>query len=301
MKALLRCATTLLLGVFGIMNLHAANVGEDAQAPGRNDAAAEKLGWELGMQAWTFHQDTLKDAIDKTAQLGLGYIEAFPGQKLGGGQAEDAVFIQGMPQAQMDIVKGWLNAASVKLVNYGVVGLDSNEENDRKIFDFAKAMGIQTIVSEPTFDSFDVVEKLADEYGINVALHNHPKPSPYWDPQIVLDQVKGRSKRLGACADTGHWIRSGIDPLEAIKLLEGRVISLHLKDLNEKSAEGHDVPWGSGVDNIPAILDELHRQGFKGVFSMEYEYNWGKAMPELAQCVEFFDAQTTRIADQAKQ
>ena len=299
MKALLRIATILLLGVFSTMNLHAAKTGEHAQAA-RDDAAAHKLGWKLGMQAWTFHQDTLKDAIDQSAALGLRYIEGFPGQKLGGGLPDEAIFIQGMPTEHMNTVKAWLYDAGIKMANYGVVGLDTDEAKDREVFEFAKAMGIQTIVSEPEFDSFDVVEKLADEYGINVAMHNHPTPSKYWDPQIVLDHVKGRSKRLGACADTGHWVRSGVDPIEALKLLEGRIISLHLKDLSELSAEGHDVPWGTGVDNIPAIMDELHRQGFKGVFSIEYEYNWGKAMPELAQCVSFFNEQAARIAGEKK-
>ena len=43
---------------------------------------AEKLGWHLGCQAYTFHKSTLFEAIDKTASLGLHYIEVFPGQKL---------------------------------------------------------------------------------------------------------------------------------------------------------------------------------------------------------------------------
>jgi hypothetical protein len=78
-------------------------------------------------------------------------------------------------------------------------------------------MGIETIVSEPAFDAFDTVEKLCEEYKINVALHNHPSPSPYWNCETVLKVCKGRSKRIGACADTGHWMRSKLNPLECIK------------------------------------------------------------------------------------
>ena len=105
-------------------------------------------------------------------------------------------------------------------------------------------MGIKTLVSEPAEDAFDTLDKLCEEYGINVAIHNHPKPSIYWDPDTVLKVCKGRSKRIGACADTGHWARSGFDPIECIKKLEGRIISFHLKDLNKKAADAHDVPWG---------------------------------------------------------
>lgn len=324
MKYFLRLAAILTLGVFVMMSSEAAKTGDHADATKcdkataakcdktqagqcdkgltcpRNDAAAETLGWKLGIQAWTFHTYTLKQAIDNAAALQLRYLEAFPGQALGGDQPEGAIFVHGMSPEQMQVVNGWLKDAGVKLINYGVVGLSADEAENRKVFDFAKAMGIETIASEPPFDAFDVIEKLADEYEINIAIHNHPTPSPYWNPQTVLDQIKGRSARLGACADTGHWMRSGIDPIEALKMLEGRIISLHFKDLSERKADGHDVPWGSGAGDPAAIFDELNRQSFKGVFSIEYEHNWEKSMPEIAQCVTYFDTQAARIADAAK-
>jgi hypothetical protein len=107
----------------------------------------------------------------------------------------------------------------------------------------------------------------------------------------VLKVCKGRSPRIGACADTGHWMRSGINPLEAVKKLgaQKRIISLHFKDLNEfGNPKAHDVIWGTGLANAKAILAELARQDFKGVFSIEYEYNWLESMPEIAGCVAFF-------------
>ena len=97
--------------------------------------------------------------------------------------------------------------------------------------------------------------------------------SVYRDPQTIVDVTKGRSKRLGACADTGHWERAGFDPVESLKKLDGRVIMLHFKDLNEKhKMEAHDVVWGKGVCNVPGMMAELRRQHFNGYFSIEYEY-----------------------------
>src|SRR5687767_15071986 len=43
---------------------------------------AEKLGWRVGVQAFTFHRFTLSDAIDMTASLGLKYIETFSGHRI---------------------------------------------------------------------------------------------------------------------------------------------------------------------------------------------------------------------------
>jgi sugar phosphate isomerase/epimerase len=92
---------------------------------------------------------------------------------------------------------------------------------------------------------------------------------------------------MGSAADTGHWVRSGIKPIDALKVLEGRIISCHLKDLNEFSPNAHDVPFGQGVSEIKLILDELRRQQFNGNISMEYEYHWDNSLPEIMQCVDF--------------
>ncbi len=256
---------------------------------------AEALGWRIGCQAYTFNHFTFFEAVDKVASLGLKWIEAYPGQKLSK-ETGDAVFDHNMTPELQQVVKDKLKAAGVTLNAYGVVDLPGDEAASRKVFDFAKAMGIESITSEPGFKDLALVSKLADEYGINVAIHNHPKPSKYWNVDTEVEKLQGLSKRVGACADTGHWMRSGLVSLDCIKKLDGRIISLHLKDLNEASPKAHDVPWGTGVTNIKGILEELHRQGFKGLFSAEYEYNWDNSVPELAQCVANIDKMAAEIA-----
>ena len=106
---------------------------------------------------------------------------------------------------------------------------------------------------------------------------------------------------MGSCADVGHWVRSGLDPVECLKKLEGRIICLHFKDLSEKTPPGakkskaHDVPWGTGVGNPQGMMAELKRQGFRGAFCIEYEYNWKNSVPEIAQCVKFFNAEFAKL------
>ncbi|MCF7957155.1 MAG: DUF1080 domain-containing protein [Phycisphaerae bacterium] len=246
-------------------------------------------GWHLGAQAYSFNRFTFFEAVDKTASAGMCWIEAYPGQRVSS-ELGEVKMLPDMPAAIRQQVKQKLKASGVTLVNFGVTGLPNNEAECRKTFEFAKDMGIKTIVSEPPFEAFDMIDKLCQEYKINVALHNHPKSSRYWHPDTVLKACQGRSKYIGACADTGHWMRSGVNPLEAIKKLEGRIISLHLKDLNEFGVRNaHDLPWGTGKANIKEILTELDRQGFKGVFSIEYEYNWSHSVPEIRKCVDYFN------------
>jgi len=282
--------TRLFLVVLAMLTLLAM-----APAMAQGAPNAEKLGWRLGCQAYSFNRFTFFEAVDKTASLGLKCIEAYPGQKISPEHPE-LIFDHNMSEDTMKMVKAKLDSAGIKLVNYGVVGLSNNEEACKKVFEFAKKMGIETIVSEPPANAFDLLDKLTKKYKINVALHNHPKPSQYWNYESVLKNCEGHSKRIGSCADTGHWMRSGIDPLEALKKLEGRIVSFHFKDLNEMSKDAHDVPWGTGKADVKALLAEIHRQGLKAVFSIEYEHNWENSVPDIAQCVAYFDKVAAELA-----
>jgi sugar phosphate isomerase/epimerase len=208
-------------------------------------------GWRLGIQAWTFNRYSFYEAIDKTASLGLDWIEAYPNQRLSD-EHGDAKMGHDMAKELRKEVKQKLAESGVRLVNYGVVGLPNDEKQCRKVFDFAKDMGIETIVSEPPEDAFDMLDELCKEYKIKLAVHNHPKPSHYWNPDTVLKVCKGRSKWIGACADTGHWVRSKLDPVECLKKLEGRIVSVHFKEL----IDGHDTVWGTGAKRAEPLLKE---------------------------------------------
>ena len=245
-----------------------------------------KLGWKLGAQAYTFNRFTFFEAIDKIDSCGLKYVEAFPGQSIGGG-------IEGKMDYHMDAatrtkILQKLKEKGIKMVSYGVVNA-KGDADWLQLFEFGKAMGLENFTSEPDEKDIPLISKLCDEFKINLAIHNHPQPSHYWNPDIVLAALKGQSKRVGSCADIGHWVRSGLDPVECLKKLEGHVIQLHFKDLNEKNnKEAHDVHWGTGVSNVDGVIKELKRQRFKGVISVEYEYNWYNSVPDVTASVKYF-------------
>lgn len=247
-------------------------------------------GFAIGCQAYTFRLFTVFEAIEKTAQAGGRVIEFYPGQRLSP-EEPNVQWNHNASDEAIAKVKAKLAEHDILAVNYGVVGIPADEAGARQIFDFARKMGIRAITTEST-GAIDTIEKLVKEYDIRVAYHNHPvRPNDpnyrIWDPKYVADLVRNRDRRIGASADTGHWIRSNLDPVESLRILEGRVISSHLKDLNRMGPGAHDVPFGTGVGNIPGVLDELRRQGFDGNISIEYEHNWENNVPEVAQCVGF--------------
>lgn len=251
--------------------------------------------WKLGMQIYSFKEYSFYEALDKTAALGLTWVEAYPGQKLSA-DFPGVNFNHDLSSEHKEKIRKTLRAKGLRLINYGVVSLPDDEAACRKVFDFAREMGIQTIVSEPPDEAWDLIDKLCREYKINVAIHNHPEPSHYWNPEKILEVSEGRSTYIGACADIGHWMRSGIDPVEALRLLQGRIISLHFGDLNVfGDKDAHDVPWGSGVADLNGVFNELQKQDFSGVFSIEYEYNWKASVPEIRQSISYFNMAAGQI------
>ena len=280
------------------------------------EAAAQKtpedLGWKLGTQVYSFRMFTFAEALDKADSIGIKYIEGFPGQKIGAGI--EGTMDYHMPASRRDSVLQLLKNKGISIVSYGVV-TPNNEADWKQLFEFVKGMGLKQFASEPDPKFIPLVSQLADEYAVNVAIHNHPRPSRYWSADTLIKYTSGYSKRLGSCADIGHWIRSGLDPVAMMKKLEGRIFELHMKDLHEKpSAEysafllsrpapgqapqaganrqqppagPHDVPWGTGISNIKAVLTELKRQGFKGPIFAEYEYNWMNNAPEIAESMKY--------------
>jgi sugar phosphate isomerase/epimerase len=257
------------------------------RADDATDTSAEvTLGWQLGVQAYSFNRFTFFEAVDKATSIGLKYIEAYPGQRIS--EDIDGQMGVGMSDEQIDAVKQKLESAGIQLVAFGVTGLSADEAESRKTFEWCKRMGVEVINTEVKEDAFDTLEKLCAEFNIKVGLHNHPEPSYYWNPDKVLDVLRGRSHMIGACADTGHWMRSGLDPVECLEKLEGRIVSMHFKDLNRMGRRAHDVPWGTGSGNLRAMLEELKRQGFAGPISAEYEHNWLNSLPEIDQSVRNF-------------
>ena len=263
-----------------------------------NSDAAEQLGWQLAAQAWTFNKFTFAEAIDKMKAAGINTIEMFPSQEIGGGIEGKTSFL--MDTTTRKKVLELIQSKNMKLVNYGVVNANNREEWI-KIFEFAKEMGIETIVTEATSSQLDFIEPLCEKYQIKIALHNHPKPSIYWDPEFAMKQVVNRNKYIGLCADLGHWLRSGLNPLECLKKYEGRIFDVHAKDLipSKDGFNGyHDVPWGTGISNFSGMMHELKRQGFQGTISVEYEYHFENSFEEVKESVEYFKRLTTRISKQ---
>ena len=246
-------------------------------------------GFVLGCQAYSFNHYTVFEAIAKTAEAGGKVIEFYPGQKF---SPENPVpFDHNCSDEMLAQVQAQLDKYHIRAVNYGVVNIPKDEPGARKVFAFAKKLHLYGITTE-SIKSLDTIEPLVKEYDLHVGIHDHPRrpnDASYrnWDPNFVLSLVKDRDPRIGSCADIGHWVRSGLDPVDCLRILHGRVMSAHFKDETERNPNGHCVPFGTGLTGIAAVLEELKKQDFAGNISIEYEYDWTNNVPEIAQCVGY--------------
>jgi len=259
--------------------------------------AQEKLGWRLGVEAYTFHKYTLFEAIDRTARLGLPYMGGMSFQKVSKDIPRN--FDPQLSDDELKQIRLKLDAAGIRLLTYYYHDIPGDAAGCRKVFEFGRKIGIETFMTEPAPQALDIIEKFCDEYDINVALHNHDqKASPvYWHPEGILRLCRGRSKRIGACGDLGYWMRSGIDPIKAVNMLKDRLITVQMHDIHELTPEGHDVPWGTGDGKTRQFIEEVHRLGIRPtMFGLEYSYNWYESMPDVERCVEFFNKVSMQLA-----
>jgi len=243
------------------------------------DQAADPYGgFKIGLQSYSLRNFDEETALQQTKKLGLHYWEAYPRH-----------VPLGTVPSYLASQKEKFQQAEVQLVSYGVIGFDANESTARAIFDFAKAMGLWSISANPVKDNatFDLLEKLVEEYQIPIAIHNHGPGHRYDKVSDILTMVENRHPLIGACVDTGHYLRSDEDPVEVVQKLGPRVFGIHLKDVRTvRDAAGQSrkkqfTIVGEGDLNLVGLLRELRTLGYSRNLSIEYEENPQNPLSDL--------------------
>ena len=255
---------------------------------------AEKLGWRVGFSAYSFRTVTVFESLEKIAATGLRYTELFAWQKLSPA-SPDARPTAGLSKTLQKDLKKKAADSGVKMIGL-YTGLD-NPDSAKAMFEFAAEMEFEAIVSEPPAALLHTIEKLTEQYAVDLALHNHPKPSHYWNPETGLAALRGRSKGMGFCCDTGHWCRCGLDPVDTLKKVAPRVKTFHLKDLEEFGAPGaKDVIWGQGKGRIADVLAEVKRLGITNpYFGIEWERDPNEPLQTHAKSVAYFEEVAAKL------
>ncbi|HTI49321.1 MAG TPA: sugar phosphate isomerase/epimerase, partial [Planctomycetaceae bacterium] len=134
---------------------------------------------------------------------------------------------------------------------------------------------------------------LVDEYQINIAIHNHGPKSRWNKIDDVVNAINNHHPRIGACVDTGHYLRSSENPVEAIERLKGRVFGVHLKDV--KSSNFFTI-LGDGDLDVVGCLRALKAQKYQHSLALEYEENPQNPVPDIEICLKNLHAAMEQLA-----
>ena len=250
--------------------------------------------WKFGVALWTFHTVDFSHSLDKVDSAGLKYIEPNTFHKAGA-ELKDSV-ISKLSPAGIDKLKSMIAEKGLICESLYIVG-DSTVKSWVKQFDIAKQFGVKYVTTEPPLNMWDQIDSLAGAYGIKVAIHEHWRGfSHYWNPDTTLMALKGHPN-FGVCADLGHWPKSGIDPLDAVKKLSGHIIVIHLKDIAAYNDPAlRDVPVGTGVVKFPEIFAELKKQNFNGYIYIERDAeDQPSNLPSVIQEIKYYNEQISKL------
>ena len=223
--------------------------------------------WKFGVALWTFHDVDFPQALDRVDSAGLKYIEPNTFTKAGA-ELKDSI-IMSLSPAGIEKLKAMIAQKGLTCESIYIAG-DTSIKSWVRQFDIAKQFGVQFVTTEPPLNMWNQIDSLAGAYGIKVAIHEHWKGfSHYWDTDTTLMALKDHPN-FYVCADLGHWPKSGVDPLDAVKKLSGHIIAVHFKDIaayNDPKLK--DVVTGTGVVKFPEIFAELKKQNFNGHIYIE--------------------------------
>ena len=260
--------------------------------------AQEQLGWRLGFNAAATSPGMLFEAIDQAAGLGVLYLGASDLQKVS--REIPKVFGAELGDEELRAVRLKLDSAGVRLLTWRLHEVPHDAAGWRQLFEFGRKMGIEALVAEAPPALWEGVDQLCHEYRINLALHAHAGPGNR-RPGVeeILKVCRKHSECIGIHADLGEWLRNGVDPVETIRNVGARLITLEIHDVNRVGGEGHEVPWGTGVGRIEPVLRELERQGNRltmlGFPDVPLEF---LSAAEWAECSRFFDTLGLKLAEE---
>ena len=250
----------------------AAMAGAGAKAAGPAATADQRDGIRLGVASYSFREFQRGLAISMIKQLGVRYVSV-----------KEYHLPYTITPKDAEKAKADFQKAGLTIVSGGNISLQEEDAAVlRQKFEYARLCGMPMMVCAPTHKTLPAIEKLAQEFDIKLAIHNHgPEDKHFPTPQSVLDAVKSMDPRVGLCMDVGHSMRTGIDVVEAIGLAGNRLLDMHIKDLKSATAKESQVAVGEGVMPVVAIFKQLKKMGYQGCVNLEYEIHADNPLPGM--------------------
>jgi inosose dehydratase len=251
--------------------LAATGLALGGRLSGADEPASGAYGpFKMGLQSYSLRNFKLHEAMTRTTRdLGLHYWEAYPAH------------IPTDP-AHAEHQRAHAEEHGVRVLGYGVVHFGKDQDANRKIFEFGKALGVSYFSADPEPESFDGLDRLVEEFGIAVGIHNHGPGHRFATIDAISRAIKDHHEKIGCCIDTGHFLRSNEDPAHAAEVFGKRIYGVHLKDV--KDAKTFTV-LGEGDLRTVELLRILARQKYNYGLALEYEEKPEDPIADIQACL----------------
>ncbi len=235
----------------------------------------------VGVQSYTYRRFSALGSLEQAQRAGVVAIEVWPGHL--GPDAAEAAIASYQQTAQM---------AGIRVVGYGVIQLGSGAEPALRLAARLGCSYVSVDVEPGDTSAIASGVHLANELGLRLGIHNHGPGHHYSTVDTVLAVLDHQDAALGACVDTGHFLRAGQDPVAAIHALGSRISGVHLKDFLEDDTE---VLPGRGRIDLVTVLRALRDVGFNDPVVIEYEADPGNPTPAVRASSTAVHAAMARI------
>src|SRR5688572_29319308 len=248
-----------------------------AEAKTRDTSKDPWRGLKFGVASYSLRKLPVEQAIKAIQRVGLVYVSI-----------KDFHLPVNSTSEQRKAVAGQFKAAGITPLSVGVVSFDTDEKKSRNAFEYARDVGVGTIVAAPAPEALPLCERLVKEFDIKLAIHNHgPEDKRFPSPYDIQKAIENLDPRIGYCIDVGHTARAGVDPAEAIEKCKDRLYDIHLKDLARVDRRNMEIECGRGVLDLKSMLAALLKINFQGHVGLEHEKDPEDPVPGLAESVGY--------------
>src|SRR5580765_5899539 len=231
----------------------------------------------LGVASYSTRKFTLDQTLEMAKTLGLTSM-TFKDVHIPRTDSPDAI----------RALRAKIVAAGITIMGGGTITLPNDPVEIRKNFEYAKTAGFPLIFTSPDPAALDTVEKMAKEYDIKTVIHNHGPEDKWWPrPQDAYAAVKSRDSRLGLCIDIGHTLRTGTDPVAAVRECKDRLYDMPVKDLAVKTDRDSQVAVGRGLLDFPGLFRALLEINYTGQVGLEYEIHEDDPLPGMIESLAY--------------
>ncbi len=251
-----------------------------AASSSNHEEADPWLGLKVGVATYTLRDLPIEETIQGVKRVGLKYVSIKNNKNhIDLSHSSD----ERKRRAQM------FRDAGITPLSVGNVSMKSGEADIRKAFEYARDIGVSTIVCAPSHDAIPILDKMVKEFDIRLAIHNHgPEDKGFFpSPFDVLRAVEKFDKRIGLCIDVGHTARAGVDPADSILKCQDRLYDVHMKDISALGDKNTPIEGGRGILDLKSILAALLKINFRGLVGFEYEKDSKDPVPGLAESVGY--------------